>query len=111
MFDVAIYSKTALGRQEVAERKLRLHPRLRSALIMIDGKTPYAQLRDMLRQLGEPADLIQQLSAMRLIESDFDLPEIPDFTQSRLAYAKEMYDFQYPFDEPLTVMELHHPTR
>ena len=97
MFDVAIYSKTAKGRAEISERKLGLNPRLRRALIMVDGKTPFGILREMLTPLGEPKDIIRQLSKLRLVESDYDLPAMPEFPGMTV-------------DDPSTMMELH-PTR
>lgn len=97
MFDVAIYSKTAKGRTEISERTLGLNPRLRRALIMVDGKTPFGELSELLAQLGDPKDIIRQLSKLRLVESDYDLPEMPEFPGMML-------------EGPTTVMELH-PTR
>lgn len=79
MFDVAIYTKTAKGRAEMTGRTLGLAPRLRQALIMIDGKTPYGQLKELLVPLGDPGELVQQLAQMELIISDYDLPPMPEF--------------------------------
>jgi hypothetical protein len=93
MFDVAIYSKTALGREELNERKLGLSPRQRRALIMVDGKTRFGILREMLAPLGEPKDIVEQLVEMGLIESDYDLPPMPVFGNM--------------LDESSTLMELH----
>jgi hypothetical protein len=79
MFDVAIYTKTAQGRAEVAERRLGISPRLRSALIMVDGKTSFGELRRSLTQIGDPRELISQLADLGLVESDYDLPPMPVF--------------------------------
>ena len=99
MFDVAIYAKTAKGRTEITERTLGLNPRLRRALIMVDGKTPFGILRQMLAPLGNPKDLMETLSQLKLVESDYDLPEMPDFTGTQLAGLM--------LDDPSTLMELH----
>lgn len=77
MFDVAIYAKTARGREEVSERRLGLPARLRRALILIDGRTNFGTLRLMLEPLGDPKDIVQQLSELGLVESDYDLPPMP----------------------------------
>ena len=58
MFNIAIYSKTMKGRMEIAERRHGLSLRLRQALILVDGHTPYGMLRVMLQHLGEPEELI-----------------------------------------------------
>ncbi|KAF7600182.1 MAG: hypothetical protein CGU28_04075 [Candidatus Dactylopiibacterium carminicum] len=92
MFDVAIYRKTTLGRAEIAERRLGIGPRLRSALIMVDGRTPFGKLRPLLAQIGDPKQLISQLSDLGLVESDHDLPPMPVFGRG--------------LDEPTTLMEL-----
>jgi len=99
MFDVAIYSKTTKGRIEVTERTLGLSPRLRRALIMVDGKTPFGILRQMLQKIGDhdPAELMHQLKKLDLVESDYDLPPMPEFPGMML-------------DDP-TVMQDFHPTR
>lgn len=79
MFDVEIFSKTAKGRAEISERALGLSPRLRSALILVDGKTPLGQLRAALSMLGDPEEILGQLHKAELIESDYDLPPMPEF--------------------------------
>jgi hypothetical protein len=63
-----IYRKTALGASEIKERKLKLNPRLRTMLILVDG----AQTEEMLQQeaagVGAPADFIAKLVEAGLIE-------------------------------------------
>lgn len=94
MFDVEIFSKTAKGRTEVGDRSLGLTPRLRSALILVDGKTPLAQLRPALSMLGDPKEILHQLRKLELVESDYDLPPMPEFPQ------------MMSVEEPTTMMEL-----
>ncbi len=94
MFDVAIYCKTALGRAEMNERTLGISPRLRRALIMVDGKTSFGALREMLTPLGEPVEIVSQLAEMGLIESDYDLPPMPVFGNMLV-------------EDPSTLMEVH----
>lgn len=48
-----VYRKTAKGLAEIETRVYRLAPRLRSVLIMIDGKRTDAELLQMLPQAGE----------------------------------------------------------
>lgn len=94
MFDVAIYSKTVLGREELVSRKLGINLRLRRALIMIDGKTCFGILREMFAPLGDPKQIIEQLGELGLIESDYDLPPMPVFGNMRV-------------EDPSTLMDVH----
>jgi hypothetical protein len=77
MFDVEIFYKTELGRMAVSDRAYGLHQRMRAALILIDGKTPWALLQGMLKPLGDPADIVANLSQLGLLESDHQLPPLP----------------------------------
>ena len=63
-----IYGKTALGLQEVGSRKIKLAPRLRTMLILIDGHQPAFILQEESTKLGAPADFLGQLLGMGLIE-------------------------------------------
>src|SRR5258706_9128059 len=63
-----VYRKTALGHAEIANRKLKLHPRIRTMLIMIDGARAEAEMRAEAQQVGAPAEFIEQLAALGLIE-------------------------------------------
>lgn len=63
-----IYAKTTLGVNEVSNRRLKLAPRLRTMLILIDGRQPALILQDEAAKLGAPDDFLAQLLGMRLIE-------------------------------------------
>ena len=63
-----VYRKTALGVAEVQERKLKLNPRLRTMLILVDGTLDEAALRDNAAQLGAPDDFLAKLLEAGLIE-------------------------------------------
>ncbi len=79
MFDVETFSKTAKGREEMLTRAHGLPLRLRTALILIDGKTPWSSLQPMLARIGDPEILIQALRDEGMVESDLDLPPMPVF--------------------------------
>lgn len=85
MFDAEIFYKTELGRMVVTDRSYGLHQRMRSALILIDGKTPWASLQSMLKPLGDPEEIVQQLSSLGLLESDHQLPEVAGMPQTFIA--------------------------
>ncbi|MBL8342149.1 MAG: hypothetical protein JNL30_11830 [Rubrivivax sp.] len=70
-----IYRKTAKGLAEIETRVYRLSPRLRSVLIMIDGKRTDADLLQMLPQAAEV------LAA--LVQEDF----ISEFTRVSATHA------------------------
>ena len=63
-----VYRKTDLGLYEVKERKLRLSPRLRTMLILVDGAQTEAQLQEEAAGVGAPEDFLDQLMSAGLIE-------------------------------------------
>lgn len=63
-----LHRKTELGAAEVKDRKLKLNPRVRTMLIMIDGAIPEADLIEHGERVGAPADFLEQLLAAGLIE-------------------------------------------
>ena len=63
-----IYRKTARGMAEIGERKLKLAPRLRTMLILVDGAQPEFLLKEEAAKVGAPADFLAQLAAAGLIE-------------------------------------------
>ena len=63
-----VYGKTAVGTQEVSNRKLKLAPRLRTMLILIDGHQPALILQEEAEKLGAPDDFLDQLLGLGMIE-------------------------------------------
>jgi hypothetical protein len=61
-----IYRKTAQGQDEIETRARRLAPRLRSALILVDGKRSEDELRKVILQ--QPDEALQALLEQGLIE-------------------------------------------
>jgi hypothetical protein len=62
-----IYTKTSLGVQEVSNRKMKLSPRLRTMLILIDGRQPALILKEEAEKVGAPDDFLEQLVALQLV--------------------------------------------
>ena len=58
-----VYDKTEKGREEIATRKHRLPPRMRTLLVMIDGKRPADALMGDLGAFGLNEDSFEQLLA------------------------------------------------
>lgn len=62
-----VYEKTDKGREEVATRKHQLPTRLRSVLVMIDGRQPLSGLLLNLTRLGQDQASIDELVAQEFI--------------------------------------------
>jgi hypothetical protein len=63
-----IYRKSALGMAEIAARKMKLNPRVRTMLILIDGAQPEFLLREEGVKVGAPAAFLEELLKLGLIE-------------------------------------------
>jgi hypothetical protein len=63
-----IYRKTAAGLAEVKDRRLKLNPRVRTMLILIDGAIPEFMLKEDGARVGAPADFLEQLVRAGLVE-------------------------------------------
>jgi hypothetical protein len=69
MLSEAVFRKSPQGVQTIASRERRIAPRLRSLLILVDGKRPYAELARLGAALGEPEALMGQLVDAGLVEA------------------------------------------
>jgi hypothetical protein len=63
-----IWRKTAAGLAEIKERSLKLSPRLRTMLILVDGVQSEEMLQEGAAGVGAPPDFIAQLVSAKLIE-------------------------------------------
>lgn len=66
MDDRAIYRKSGKGTEAIASRSLT--GKLRTLLILVDGKKPVGELRRLAAGLGEAQDLLAQLEAEGYLE-------------------------------------------
>lgn len=62
-----VYRKTERGQHEIETRELRIPPRLRTALILVDGKRDDTQLAGLIP--GDAPQTLQTLAEMGLIEA------------------------------------------
>ena len=69
MLSEAVFRKSPQGVQTIASRERRMAPRLRSLLILVDGKRTYAELARLGAALGEPDALLGQLVDAGLVEA------------------------------------------
>lgn len=67
MNDADIYTKTAAASEELASRDRRLQPRVRTMLIMVDGRRTVADLRAAAQTLGAPDDFLDTLLQLSLV--------------------------------------------
>jgi hypothetical protein len=64
-----VYQKTAKGSDAIANRQSGPSPRLRSMLILVDGKRGYDELSRLSQAFGHAEQLLAQLLDQGLIES------------------------------------------
>jgi hypothetical protein len=69
MNEQAIYQKTARGQDEIATRRNQLSARLRSLLVMVDGKCSGAELLARGKAFGDAVAFMEQLIAEGFIEA------------------------------------------
>ena len=65
---MTIYDKTVKGREEIASRCYHLAPRVRSLLVMIDGRQPIEELLPKVTGLGLTEENVQTLLDEGFIE-------------------------------------------
>lgn len=80
-----IYRKTEKGQAEIATRQYKLVPRLRSALILIDGKRNDEELRKLIA--AQPEETLQALQDEGFIEVAVVTPDKPAARSAAAAAA------------------------
>lgn len=65
--------KTTLGQDELRHRTLKLAPRQRTMLLLVDGKRTVNEVVALAQQAGAPPELFGELVALSLIE----VPDVP----------------------------------
>ncbi len=63
-----VFIKSRAGSEEVRSRKMKLAPKLRTMLILIDGTKPALILREEATSLGAPEDFLEALERQGLVE-------------------------------------------
>ena len=85
-----IYRKTDRGAAEITDRKMKVSPRLRTMLILIDGTRPEFLVKEEAAKVGAPADFLEQLVALGLVEkaghaAAGPAPAVDEFSRFRAA--------------------------
>jgi hypothetical protein len=65
--NTCIYDKTDMGREEIATRKYQVPPKLRTMLVMIDGRQPLEALLKNFAVLGMSKDNVDDLERQGFI--------------------------------------------
>jgi hypothetical protein len=73
----AIYQKSAKGSQAIVSRDHALAPKLRSLLILVDGKRPIDELAKLASGLGDTGQLLSQLLQQGYIEESANTAPAP----------------------------------
>ena len=68
MLDSEFYVKTEAGRNEIQQRSRHVATALRSTLLLVDGRRSVRELRGLGSGLHAPADALEQLAALGLVE-------------------------------------------
>lgn len=74
MDKTGIYSKTPKGLQEINDRALKLPPKLRQLLIMVDGESDVATLVERFEAMGNVVGHLGALEHLGLIEAKTGAP-------------------------------------
>ena len=85
------YNKTAKGREEISARTYGLPSRMRTLLVMIDGRHPMEELLPKVTGLGLDAGAVQELLAQGFIEEG----EAPPITIMPIPPTEEELAAQY----------------
>ncbi|NVD72227.1 hypothetical protein HUX88_16955 [Duganella sp. BJB1802] len=106
--NTSIYDKTAKGREEIATRKHQLAPRLRTLLVLIDGRKTEEELLRNVAGLGLTAGALTELLAgefivlstsyVSLAEAPAEAPPEPEPEQVQLPAAAQVQQFQSLYD-------------
>ena len=105
-----IYGKTAKGLAEISTRAHRLTPRMRGALILVDGKRDVDELKGLVSQQAE--ETLRALAEQGFIEtvgapSPAAAPTVAapvqDFAQTRRAAVRALTDLIGPAAEMMSI--------
>jgi hypothetical protein len=99
-----VLHKTEKGVEEMETRRHKLEQKLRTILIVVDGKTTGAELVQKFEPTGDVAPLLEQLLAGGFIR-EAAAPARPDFKELRIQLAQSLTDALGPAGDPI-VMQL-----
>ncbi len=103
--DAAIFAKTQAGQEEIHQRTRRLHPRLRSLLVVVDGKQASPELLKVLAPAGVGPEHFEQLLEMGLIEKIAS--PAPEAVQEEAGAAEPVVPQEIPDDPSERMIALY----
>lgn len=98
----ALFGKTVAGREAVTTRPAGLGPRLRSLLIMVDGKRNLAEFEKLTGGEGTATHLLEELLAAGWIEM-IGADGLPKLVAAPAAMAPQAPAFQPEVSQPVSV--------
>jgi hypothetical protein len=96
----SILQKTEKGVAEVQTRQHKLEQKLRTLLIVVNGKATAAELVKQFEQIGDVAPMLEQLLAAGFIEA---VAPAADFREIRIRLAQALTDALGPAGDPIVM--------
>lgn len=107
MHDDDICRKTAAGQLQIQQRSARLTPRLRTTLILVDGRASVGRLRTMAASAAGAEDPFEALAALGLIEKLPDAPAAAPAAAAPAAAAESDTEPAVPPDDAQRFVAAH----
>lgn len=104
--DAVVFTKTVFGIDELQQRQMRLHPRLRTLLVMVDGKQPAHHLVKTLSAAGVTEAHLQELQDAGLIQP-VHVPQAQAPASPVSAALLTILPDEVPADESSRLMSLY----
>lgn len=103
-----IYDKTEKGREEISTRKHHLAPRLRTLLVLVDGKQTHDELLSKVGGIGLNEESLAELINGGFIEARVAVPPapvaktLPEASSAQAAVERQRPDEEYVLPEGQT---------
>lgn len=96
----AVLKKTGKGLEEIETRRHKLERKLRTLLIVVNGKTTGADLMNQFEQIGDVRPMLEQLLVGGFIEAAAPAVE---FKEIRIQLAQALTDALGPAGDPIVM--------
>ena len=97
----SVLTKTPKGVEEIDTRKYKLEPRLRSILIMVNGKLTGGELAQKLAQLGDVPAMLEQLLLQGFVQGAGD--SAGRLKEAKAQLARAIYDLLGPMGDGIAM--------
>lgn len=99
----AVLKKTGKGAEEIETRRHKLEQKLRTVLIVVNGKATGADLVQQFAQIGDVRPALEQLLAGGFIEEVAPAAGAADFKETRIALSQAVTDAMGPTGDAITL--------